>query len=202
MKENKSFSKIESNKKVKENKLLESAYNLFIKKGINNTSVQDIVADAGVAKGTFYLYFKDKYDLQQQLVIKKSYDLFHQALDNLKQDNITFFEDEIIFIINYVIDELIKTPVLIKFISKDLSLGLYSEKLGKVIDKELGLYEMFMQGIKENNISLTNPEVTLFMIIELVSSTCYTTITTKEPLSIEKYKPFLYKTIRNMLKSD
>ena len=78
------LSKIEEKKQEKENKLLISAYKLFTEKGINTTSIQDIVDDAGVAKGTFYLYFKDKYDLQNKLIIKKSQLLFKEALDKLK----------------------------------------------------------------------------------------------------------------------
>ena len=42
---------------------MDAGYDLFITKGINNTVIDDIVKKAGVAKGTFYLYFKDKYDL-------------------------------------------------------------------------------------------------------------------------------------------
>ena len=59
-----------------------------------------------------------------------------------------------------------------------------------------------MKGIKENNIHLENPDVTLFMIIELVGSTCFNSILYKEPLPINEYKPLLYKTIRNLIKSD
>ena len=51
------LSKIEEKKQIKKENLLSSAYNLFIKKGINDTSISDIVNEAGVAKGTFYLYF-------------------------------------------------------------------------------------------------------------------------------------------------
>ena len=43
--------------KEKKQKLLSSAYKLFTTKGIKNTSIQDIVDSAEVAKGTFYLYF-------------------------------------------------------------------------------------------------------------------------------------------------
>ncbi len=58
-----------------------------------------------------------------------------------------------------------------------------------------------MQGIKENNVKLENPDVTLFMIIELVGSTCFNSILYKDPLSIEDYKPYLYKVIRNLLEN-
>ena len=42
----------------------------------------------------------------------------------------------------------------------------------------------------------------LFMIIELVGSTCFNSILYKEPLPIEEYKPYLYRTIRNLIKDE
>ena len=39
-----------------------TAFELFTTKGLTKTTISDIVDQAGVAKGTFYLYFKDKYD--------------------------------------------------------------------------------------------------------------------------------------------
>lgn len=37
-----------------------AAFALFTQKGINDTSISDIAKKANMAKGTFYLYFKDK----------------------------------------------------------------------------------------------------------------------------------------------
>ena len=55
--------KVDENKKKKKEALFNTAYELFTTKGINATAISDIVEKAGVAKGTFYLYFKDKYDI-------------------------------------------------------------------------------------------------------------------------------------------
>ena len=52
--------KAEHNKQQKRDSLLESAFSLFIDNGFNKTSISDIVNQAGVAKGTFYLYFSDQ----------------------------------------------------------------------------------------------------------------------------------------------
>ena len=41
-----------------------------------------------------------------------------------------------------------------------------------------------------------DPEIMLFMIIELVSSTCYSSILYKEPCTIGELKPYLYNSIR------
>ena len=43
--------------------LLHSAIRLFHEFGYNGTSVQDIVSEAGVPKGSFYNYFKSKEDI-------------------------------------------------------------------------------------------------------------------------------------------
>lgn len=47
----------------KRDKIVESALKLFEQKGYHSTKVSDIVKDAGMAQGTFYLYFKSKEDL-------------------------------------------------------------------------------------------------------------------------------------------
>jgi glutamate synthase (NADPH/NADH) small chain len=57
----------------------------------------------------------------------------------------------------------------------------------------------FINEVKEKDIPLEYPEMTLFMIIELVSSTVFTSIVEKQPLPIEEFKPHLYKTIRLLI---
>lgn len=189
----------------KKQRLLNTAFTLFTQKGIKDTSIQEIVDNANVAKGTFYLYFKDKYEIQNILIAKKSEKLFNDALEKLHKNYIESFPDQIIFIINNIIDELQKQPTLLKFISKNLSWGVYNKSILKIYEnsekKEDSLFNLFLKGVEENNINLKNPEVTLFMIIELVSSTCFTSILEKEPLPIEEYKPFLYDVIRQFLKA-
>ena len=193
-------SKVEENKSIKEKKLFDTAFKLFTEKGIKNTSIDEIASNAGVAKGTFYLYFKDKYELQDQLIAKKSYQLFNKALNKLDKNKIKNFDDQIIFIIDYIIDDLSKNKLLLKFISKNLSFGLYNEKVIKLMDdNDIKVRELFVNGIKEFNPSIDNPDVILFMIIELTSSTCFSSIMNKEPLPIKEYKPYLYKTIKDML---
>ncbi|AIY04729.1 transcriptional regulator, TetR family [Planococcus sp. PAMC 21323] len=44
----------------KKQQILTAAYDLFINKGYNPTSIQDILDEAGVSKGTFYNYFSSK----------------------------------------------------------------------------------------------------------------------------------------------
>ena len=85
-------SKIVENKEEKEKKILASAFKLFTEKGFKNTSIQEIVDHAGVAKGTFYLYFKDKYDVQDYLIASKSKELFLNSIDYVNKKNIKNIE--------------------------------------------------------------------------------------------------------------
>ncbi len=199
----KSKSQNDKNEESKETKLLDNAFALFTEKGFKDTSIQEIVDRANVAKGTFYLYFKDKYEIRDILIIKKSQKLFNDALKKLRKQEKMNLTDQIIFIIDCVIDALKKNQLLLKFISKDLSWGIYSKTINEIYEKnneeENGMYQLFLKGIEENNLKIENPYVTLYMIIELVSSTCFNSILYKEPLPIEEYKPFLHDAIRKIM---
>ncbi len=195
--------KKEVKEKDKETRLLTTAFGLFTEKGIKDTSIQEIVDKANVAKGTFYLYFKDKYEIRDILIVKKSEKLFKDALAELRKNYISNLSDQVIFIINYVINELAKAPTLLKFISKNLSWGIYHNTILKIYEEKEneqdGVYQLFLKGVEESNIKLKNPEVTLYMIIELVSSTCFNSIIHNQPLPIEEYKSYLYDAIRNLI---
>ena len=72
--------KKEIKEKDKEERLLKTAFELFTEKGLKDTSIQEIVDKAEVAKGTFYLYFKDKYEIRDILIAKKSEKLFKDEI--------------------------------------------------------------------------------------------------------------------------
>lgn len=46
----------------RKSRLIEAGMKLFAEKGYHNTSVQEIVSEAGISKGAFYTYFKSKED--------------------------------------------------------------------------------------------------------------------------------------------
>ena len=69
-------------------KILEAAEQLFYEKGYHGTNIVDITQKAGIALGTFYIYFKDKYSLYKYLLgcyshqIRKAISLSAQSVDN------------------------------------------------------------------------------------------------------------------------
>src|SRR5258708_12841697 len=48
--------------------ILTRARDVFARKGYHQAKIDDIVAAAGVARGTFYLYFHDKKSIFEELV--------------------------------------------------------------------------------------------------------------------------------------
>jgi AcrR family transcriptional regulator len=48
--------------------LLQIAYKMFLTRGYENTSVDEIIEEAGIAKGTFYYYFKSKEQLLEEVI--------------------------------------------------------------------------------------------------------------------------------------
>jgi AcrR family transcriptional regulator len=50
------------------NQILDMAQSLFLQKGYDATSVQEIIDAVGIAKGTFYYYFRSKLELLDAMV--------------------------------------------------------------------------------------------------------------------------------------
>lgn len=194
--------KILENKLLKKESLMSKAFDLFVKNGINKTSISDIVNEAGVAKGTFYLYFKDKYDIHNKIIKHKSSEIFSKALDELKTQDISEFDDRVIFVIDSIINQLSKNKSLLKLIAKNLSWGIFKSVL--IIDDntdDINFMQVYNEMILGSDIEFEEPEIMLFMIVELVSSTCYSSILYSEPRDINELKPYLYKSVRNIIDS-
>ncbi|MBF0106868.1 MAG: TetR/AcrR family transcriptional regulator [Deltaproteobacteria bacterium] len=56
------------NKQKREQQILDNALRTFVGKGYSDVSVSDLVKDARVSRGTFYLYFKSKEEIFNRLL--------------------------------------------------------------------------------------------------------------------------------------
>ena len=193
--------KVDVNKQQKESSLLRTAFEFFTTKGFSKTSISDIVEKAGVAKGTFYLYFKDKYDIRNKLVSHKSSQLFSNAIAELGESlKDVPFEDKIIRVIDNIINQLNANQSLLTFISKNLSWGIFKNALtSPSSEDDINFSDIYSLILKEAPYDLKDPEIMMFMIIELVSSTCYSAILYNEPCTVDELKPYLFDTIRTMI---
>jgi AcrR family transcriptional regulator len=67
--------------------LLEAAERVFSDRSFLDATVSDIVEVAGVARGTFYLYFKNKEDAFEAVVSRVVHDMFGGAQARVSGDN-------------------------------------------------------------------------------------------------------------------
>lgn len=131
------MNKNEIKSKMTKKKLYKSYMDLFRKKDISKITIKEITGNAGYNRGTFYLYFKDVYDINDK--IKK--ELILEAHDNLQKiadTNISFerlFKTIVTF---YTKNE----SSLLPFITKDSSFSseikqLLKPTLCKILKKDL-----------------------------------------------------------------
>ncbi|MBS4534118.1 TetR/AcrR family transcriptional regulator [Clostridium sp. D2Q-14] len=177
---------------------MSSAFELFSTKGINETSISNIVHKAGVAKGTFYLYFKDKYDILNKIILNKSSHLLIESMNATKSKNFASYEEAILYFINYIIEYFNKNKLMLKLIYKNLSWGVI-KRASNEYEGIHEIYDFFMNLYKDSDISEQDIEKTLFIIIDLVGSVCYSSIILNEPDTIDKMKPILFDTIKKII---
>jgi AcrR family transcriptional regulator len=194
--------KVEENKQQKRERLLDTAFDLFTTKGLTKTSISDIVKNAGVAKGTFYLYFEDKYDIANKLIAAKARHMYLQALSRLEQQELSESADRIIFLVDDILNQFQHTPLLLRFINKNLSWGIFrNAMLRGSEDHEREMEELFRRILGEEWRQWPNLEAMLYLIIEMVGSSCYSVILDRDPMPLEAFKPHLYRSIRAVVKS-
>lgn len=191
--------KLDEKKKIKQAALLSSAFKLFTEKGINNTSVSDIVNTAKLAKGTFYLYFKDKYDIRDRLITHQGNLIFENANQALAKSDCKTLEECVIFIADNIIDQLNKNQQILKFVSKNLSWAVFSNIKITAGEEDINCMDIFEKIIDKSGRKFRDKNMMIFMIVELVNSTCYNAITYKAPVTLEELKPDLYEAIRRII---
>ena len=193
--------KAEENKKKKYETLLNTAFDLFTAKGLNNTSISDIVERAGVAKGTFYLYFKDKYDIRSRLIVHRASKLFIEAHEALLNEDTDDFTDKLIFIVNHILDRLNEDKGLLTLMHKDLSWAVFKKELtSRSYENEIDFYEdVYRKMILESGLEFREPEIMLSMIVELAGSAGYSSIMYNEPVPLDELKPYLADAIRAII---
>ena len=195
--------KVDINKRQKKDSLLEAAFRLFMENGFHKTSISDIVNQAGVAKGTFYLYFSDKYDLRNKLISHKAIQVFLNAYHELLKTEITAFEEQIIFMIDHILEQFQQDHSLVFFISKHLSWALFKNSLiDAPNDSEENVFEIYLDLLHNSGIQFQDPEIMIYMIIELISGTSYNAILYNQPKPLAELKPYLYDTVRGIIRKN
>lgn len=188
--------KSEERKKEKENKITTAALSSFRDKGIESTSIRDIMNRTDLGLGTFYLYFRDKKDLEEKIVLDIMTELIVSAEAKCKGED---SKKRLISFFDYIIEHLIKDPLELKLISNNLNWALYAkvENDDRFKEEETTLHFILN---KYSNLfpAILSDEERLFILsltIRIVLSTCESALMDDSVLEIEDMKPVLYKIV-------
>ena len=66
--------------RITRRKIVQAAKELHEKRGLSNVSVDETVAEAGVSKGSFYVYFRRKEDISAEIELLR----FDELKDSLE----------------------------------------------------------------------------------------------------------------------
>ena len=195
------MSKISEKQQNKRTNILDAAYELFIEKSFNNTSIDDVVKSAGIAKGTFYLYFKDKHDLMERIIIRKGAVILRYVLEELTKKKETCqmsFSEQMLFITEKIVDYLEQHKEIITLMGKNFSSCL--SYFSTIEDDELKamLNELVQENI-ENGLSEQETLKRIYLIVTLVGSVCYDSFVFESPFKISEIKPLLYRSVEAVI---
>ncbi|MCI2047391.1 MAG: TetR/AcrR family transcriptional regulator [Faecalibacterium sp.] len=188
-------------KEVKRQNLMDSAYTLFLEKGTLGTTISDIVQRADVAKGTFYLYFKDKDDIFHALVERISARVVSDAARAVQESGLTDFSARVIFFADCIIEYFKTSPTVLRLLDRHFSWPRLEHQLATTTDPVVlslirnVLDSPAMQGRTEQEMWHL-----VFVLTEMVGATCYSSIIEMRPAPIDEMKPILYNVIRAALR--
>ena len=186
--------KIAQKKNEKYQNLISAAFELFEHDGVSGVSIDDIVKKAGVAKGTFYLYFKDKFDLISKLILKKATDFLHLDAENMQIQN----DEDLDHCVARFVD------ILVTFLEKNKTLTLLVDKnvdvcVSAMIENREGpvkaLDDNILAFFDSRGFSAEEVRIKMYIYIDMIVSSCCNAILRGKPYSLQEIKPHLYEIV-------
>ncbi|MEO0266114.1 MAG: TetR/AcrR family transcriptional regulator [candidate division WOR-3 bacterium] len=180
-------------------KILIAARNIFGQKGFYETKMDDIAREAGIAKGTLYLYFKSKEELYECL-IKIGLNLIEQAILEILEAPKSFSE-KLKEIIAYIIDILSDNREFVLRIMYEMPLAqIWKEDFKqKIFGEGQRLAESFrkfvIEGINVGFFNEYDPDILTNVLIGAITRPVFVYFLEKKDM--ERLKIDLFEVIKN-----
>ncbi len=171
----------------KKEDLIESAIKVFAKKGVHKTTVKDIIKEAGISRGTFYLYYHSKNELFSHLLENFMKEVI-QAFADIHYDELKTYEDfcKHIETVSNVFKKIVtRNKALTSILYKEGIIGgkPFDEKAKFYIDHLLDISERFLSFCMEREIiRKVNPKVVSYIALGLVKELLYQYVEEKLPV--------------------
>ena len=95
------------------------------------TSVDEIVRGANVAKGTFYLYFHDKDQLLGQLVYNISAQVLEEAYEWLDERRTPDFVENVLLLLDYVVEYFKRNKLVLRLVERNFSWPMVAKQMSE-----------------------------------------------------------------------
>lgn len=185
----------------KRKKLLDSSYELFVEKGISNVSIAEICQKAGIAKGTFYLYFTSKEDIARALNRRISFTLMQKAYDKVNHNRKDTFADNVITMANFIIDYFHADTETLKMMRKDFIFPLTVDDFDNSTNPLMISLRQEISGYASVS-GYSNHEILfrLYSLLSMIAGICHSVIIDHFPdTDIDDLKPVLFDMIRKAI---
>ena len=193
------------NKKLeKKMKIIDTAFSLFREHSVNATAVDDIVKAAGIARGTFYLYFKDKSDLLEQIILYKSTEYMKTVLKTTLSDplpeNGDFYGQVSVFL-NCYIDFLIENKEILPVMSKNLSSCI--KLLPEFYDSEIAeIYKSLIEHMVSLGYTPETAHITTLIVVDMTGNVCSDAIMYEKPYPIERIRDIVVSSAISIIRNN
>lgn len=186
----------------KRHRIQSAAIQLFQEQGVETTTVNEIVQRANVAKGTFYVYYKDKKELISQILTKQHGCLLNNIINqsyahsggDVKTWKITF--------VNNLIAYYLEHPKLLKSIQKNISSIFVTEEHRNEVFQRVEKLELFLETLARAQESKKQTMNRFMLMMEIIGIVCYNAIFFQHPDGIENILPELKLTMMKMIESE
>ncbi|MCU6707769.1 TetR/AcrR family transcriptional regulator [Paenibacillus sp. J5C_2022] len=159
---------------MSKNKIIDAAIKLFSKLGYHRTSMDDIAAEANVAKGTLYYHFSGKGELFETIVTNGISMLQSEVQNVLREDQSA--EQQVRLIVQKHIELFLRYNELIHIISNELTNGIEPdilERLGKLkADYITFLSGILLMGYEDGVLNKFNSEWIAAGLLGLIETSC------------------------------
>ncbi|MBP2643092.1 MAG: TetR family transcriptional regulator [Firmicutes bacterium] len=150
----------------RKNEIMDAAQNLFESKGYEETSVNDIIQKVGIAKGTFYYYFKSKEEIMDA-VVDREMDIQLQHIMKIIDDKSCNALIKLKNIIRDNVKRYSRRIELLGYLHKKENIVMHQKSLVQSVKKFAPvLSKIIQQGIDEKLFNTRYPlEVTEFLLV-------------------------------------
>jgi AcrR family transcriptional regulator len=146
---------------IRRNEILDTAQKFFYQKGYEQTSIQDIIDNLDIAKGTFYHYFTSKIDMLDQLVDRTTSEI-SAALKQIADSNLHAIEKFNAFFRAATVMKMQRLDVflvMLKVMFKDENTIIRVKMYRRMVEKNAHLFSTIIkQGIDENIFNTQFPD--------------------------------------------